>query len=61
MTDYWQNEQFGEDDDERAERQRIARIKSRCAVCGGNPKIGKPHAPECMYADRPMPSPNGTK
>ena len=41
------NDQFSEDDDEIAERQRLARIKTRCPICGRNPKLGYPHAPDC--------------
>lgn len=41
------NDQFAEDDDERAERQRLARIKSRCPHCGKNPKLGYPHDASC--------------
>lgn len=47
MASYWENEQFGEDDDEVLERQRLARIATRCPHCGRNPKLGYPHKDDC--------------
>lgn len=51
--DYWQNEQFEEDDDERAERLRASRHRGRCAICGRNPKLGQEHQADCTYATAP--------
>jgi hypothetical protein len=45
------NELYAEDDDEIAERQRLARIKSRCPECGKNPKLGYPHDDGCSHKD----------
>lgn len=46
------NDQFGEDDDEIAERQRLARMKARCPVCGRNPKLGQRHQADCIHEPR---------
>lgn len=47
------NQQFAEDGDERAERQRKARLAARCPSCGRNPKIGQSHTPECVAPRAP--------
>lgn len=54
-NDGYFNEQFGEDDDERAERMAKARLAARCPLCGRNPKLGQTHTEECPK--RPNPSP----
>lgn len=41
------DDQFAEDDDERAERQRAARLANRCPICGRNPNLGYPHKDDC--------------
>lgn len=42
------NDQFGEDDDERSERQAARRKAAWCSACGaGNPVLGYACLPEC--------------